>query len=89
MPPLDLIFAELPTEIDDASMTEMGKVTQPDINVLNEHTEFVDCLQICTDLLQARNVQVTDRTTAAIWSLGTGLLNLQFCLEEDRLGLLY
>lgn len=52
MPPPDLIFAELPTEIHDASITEMGKVAQPDIHVLDEHTEFVNCLKVCADLLQ-------------------------------------
>ena len=88
MPPPDLIFPELPTKIDHTSIAKMRKVTQPDIHVLDEHAEFVNCLQICADLLQAYYIQVTDRTTAAVLSLGAGSPNLLLCLEEERLGLL-
>jgi len=35
MPPPDLIFAELPAEKDHASVTEMGKVAQSEIHVLD------------------------------------------------------
>src|SRR5262245_44263818 len=52
MPPPNLIFANLPTKIDNASISEMGKVAKPDIYVLHEHAELVNCLQIRADLLQ-------------------------------------
>ena len=53
IPPPDLIFSELPTKIDTSSIPEMGKVAKPDLYILYEHAEFVNCLQICADLLQA------------------------------------
>src|SRR5574341_1202869 len=88
MPPPDLIFAELPAEIDDASVTQMGKVAEPDIHVLDEHAEFVNGLQVRTNLLQARDIQMTDRTATAILSLRAGFLNFPLRLNQDGLGLL-
>ena len=76
MPPENLLFPELPAEIDHTAVTKMGKVTEAEIQVLHQDAELLNRPKIRTDLLKTSDVEVSNGTASAIFGLGAGFLDI-------------
>jgi hypothetical protein len=87
VPPFDFLFTELPAEKYNAAVPKMRKVAKTHLEVFHKYTQFLDGLEIGADLLQARNIERTDRASPSILSLSAGLPNIVFRSSQDGLGL--
>jgi len=66
----------------------MRKVTEAEIQVLDQDAELLNRLKIRTDLLQAQDIEVSNGATPAIFGLGTGSPDIFFRTGQDGLSLL-
>jgi hypothetical protein len=83
VPPSDLIFAQFPAKINDATVSDVWKITQTDIKVLDDHSQRLDHLCALAEFHQLDQV-----LTAAIRStviLGVIARFLNFGIEVDKL----
>jgi hypothetical protein len=88
MPPTDLFFAELPAQIDNPAVPEMGKVAEPEVDIFHNNTQFMTRAEIRADVLKALDVMGTDRCAASVVGIGRGFLHFLASLKQDTFPLL-
>jgi hypothetical protein len=88
MPPVNFFFPELPAEINDAPVTQVRKVAEALVDIFDEDAQFVDGLEVVTDLLETADVVGSQRGASTPVRLGRGSTNLVTRLEQDGLALL-
>ena len=65
MPPADFVFAKFPTEINYTIGELKGKVAESQVDILNDHTEFMNGLQAAADIMESSNIEGAHWATSA------------------------
>jgi|GEM_PF-4375029 len=56
VPPADFFLTKFPAQVDDSTVTDVWEVAQPKVDVLYNHSQFMDSMEIDTDVLEAFHV---------------------------------
>jgi hypothetical protein len=70
VPPADFFLAQFPAQINDSAITDMRKVTQPKINVLNNDPQLMDGMEVDADVLEAFHVGCANWRSASVTGIG-------------------
>jgi hypothetical protein len=88
MPPTDLFFAELPAQVDHPAVSEIRKIAEPEVDIFDNDTQFMNCAEIRTDVLKALDVMGANRCAASVVGIGRGFLHFLASLKQDTFPLL-
>jgi hypothetical protein len=83
VPPADFFLAQFPAQINDSTITDMRKVTQPKINVLNNDPQFMDGMEVDADVLEAFHVGCANWCSASVTGIGRCLAHLLAGAHKD------
>jgi hypothetical protein len=61
VPPAYFFLAELPAQIDDSTIADMRKIAQSKIDIFDDDSQFVDCMEVRADVLEALDVMDANR----------------------------
>src|SRR5688572_3774848 len=56
MPPLDLGLSQLPTQVHDPPVHQVREVTEPDLEILHQHAQFLDLLKMLADEFERHEI---------------------------------
>ena len=87
MPPFYFLLTELPAEKHDPAFPEVGEVTKSEIEVLDQYSHLLDGLNIRADLMQAGQVEWTNRASTTIFCPCAGTTDVVLGACQDRFGL--
>jgi hypothetical protein len=87
MPPADLLFAELPAQIDDPAVTEMREIAEPEVDVFDDDPQFMDRAEAGADVLKTLDIMGADCCAASVVGVGRGFLNFLASLHQDPFSL--
>lgn len=65
VPPSDLFFAKFPAQVYDPTLKLAGEVAKSHVNIFDDDSHLVDCLQAAAYLMKGSNVKGTDRASTS------------------------
>ena len=83
VPPLDLVFAKLPAEVDDTAVQSVRKVTQPYVEVLHKHAHFLNGTKIFADLLKRMDIVAARGAATTKLGFAGGLFDVVFDSNQN------
>src|SRR5207249_6096919 len=85
VPEADFRLAELPAEVDNPAVIQVRKVTEADVEVLDQDPHFLDGLDTITDPLEGPDVAGPHHASPVGLGIRAGALDFSVAPDQDLL----